>query len=305
MVDFYTPKHNEFLRDITPDFFVTFLELFTHIGAGPVIILFAVLYFWFGNARPRDRLLVLELGMISFAVVSGIKGIFEVARPLEQLQHTLWAPESYGGYSFPSAHAMSTATFYFSMAAVLDWKSAEIRYAIAGIITLLVAYSRVVIGVHYIEDVIVGTIIGLLIVYAGFKYFRGWHTSMFIYALIVSSIAFLLGSTEYTTLIVGVSAGAALGWEYVKVSDKDIDPKIASIILIGGIFLVLFPIFSYAITIFTLHWSTEVLGFGIAGLLLFLLPIKSENLDNTRAVKFVENKIPLLGDEKKVSDETI
>lgn len=58
-------------------------------------------------------------------------------------------------YSFPSGHTMHAVMFCWLSAATLPW-----LLAIVAPLTLLIAASRVGLGLHYISDVIAGAILG-------------------------------------------------------------------------------------------------------------------------------------------------
>ncbi len=71
-------------------------------------------------------------------------------------------------YSFPSGHSMVSACFYTLLSTFLSTLvKTHIIFAIGGIIILLIAYSRVYLGVHYPVDVITGVGLGLLIAMIG------------------------------------------------------------------------------------------------------------------------------------------
>jgi undecaprenyl-diphosphatase len=61
-------------------------------------------------------------------------------------------------FSFPSFHAM----FVFSLLPLLNKQYSKFKYVWI-IFAILVAFSRVYLGVHYLSDVLAGAIIGYLI----------------------------------------------------------------------------------------------------------------------------------------------
>jgi undecaprenyl-diphosphatase len=102
-------------------------------------------------------LLVLTIGG-QFAIVNLIKVIVDRARPaLDQLT-------SFSSSSFPSGHAASAAATFAVMALLLGRRrSRGVRAALAGgavAIAVIVAGTRVLLGVHWLTDVLAGLAIG-------------------------------------------------------------------------------------------------------------------------------------------------
>jgi membrane-associated phospholipid phosphatase len=99
-------------------------------------------------------------GIFLFAKLleTGLKLTFERARPsvVTHLQDA-------GGYSFPSGHTMTAVITYGLLAAVLMGRfRGRARYippVIATIIIVSVGFSRVYLGVHYLTDVLAGTLV--------------------------------------------------------------------------------------------------------------------------------------------------
>jgi membrane-associated phospholipid phosphatase len=89
---------------------------------------------------------------------TGLKLTFERARPsvVPHLQDA-------GGYSFPSGHTMTAVITYGLLAAVLvSQLRGRTRYVppvIAAVIILAVGFSRIYLGVHYLTDVLAGTLV--------------------------------------------------------------------------------------------------------------------------------------------------
>ncbi|HET9662271.1 MAG TPA: phosphatase PAP2 family protein [Thermomicrobiales bacterium] len=89
---------------------------------------------------------------------TGLKLTFERARPtvVPHLQDA-------GGYSFPSGHTMTAVITYGLLAAILVGQlNGRARYVppiMAALIIVTVGFSRVYLGVHYLTDVLAGTLV--------------------------------------------------------------------------------------------------------------------------------------------------
>ncbi len=68
------------------------------------------------------------------------------------------------GYGLPSGHVMNATVFYFFLAA---WVRKKWAWAVAAVLLFLMALSRVYLGTHFVQDVIVGFLISgtLLLMY--------------------------------------------------------------------------------------------------------------------------------------------
>ncbi|MFC7176849.1 phosphatase PAP2 family protein [Halosegnis marinus] len=64
------------------------------------------------------------------------------------------------GFTLPSGHATGSAAVYGAAALAFEVGRRRVRYAAAALVVVAVALSRVVIGVHYLTDVLVGVALG-------------------------------------------------------------------------------------------------------------------------------------------------
>jgi membrane-associated phospholipid phosphatase len=104
-------------------------------------------------AEPRRafRTLVV-LGLAAAALTLALKGLFALPRPPGAAE---------AGYGFPSGHALGAGAVYGGAAVAFDRLDARRRAAGAGTLVVLVALSRVVVGVHYLADVAAGAALGV------------------------------------------------------------------------------------------------------------------------------------------------
>lgn len=115
------------------------------------------------------------LALGSLAVTAGAKAAFAFPRPptagavaVENVFAPLVASAvDPTGFGFPSGHALAATLVYGGFAAFLRVGTRRTRIAVAGVITVVVAATRVVLGVHYPADVVAGVGFGVVAL-AGF-----------------------------------------------------------------------------------------------------------------------------------------
>jgi undecaprenyl-diphosphatase len=132
----------------------------TALGSGPIVILIALLVAAYAIASARPRIvLALAWTLVAFFLDNVLKLLFHHPRPTVAM---VALPDS---YSFPSGHAMAASALYVTLAliaAAAERRTGPRRLLIASgvAVALLVAWSRVYLGVHYLSDVIGGLLVG-------------------------------------------------------------------------------------------------------------------------------------------------
>ncbi len=111
-----------------------------------------LLLYWSGKRRLAVHLACTVL--LSLYVSFLLKAHFHIPRPAAAGLRILETTED---FSFPSGHAQSTASFWFFLALSSRKPSA---FLLGGVIVFLVAFSRMYLGVHYLEDVLSGALFG-------------------------------------------------------------------------------------------------------------------------------------------------
>jgi undecaprenyl-diphosphatase len=122
-------------------------------------ILLAISLLLFGQKRGRVALLLLVLGItLSDQVCNNLlKPLVGRVRPCNVLDDVHLLVNCTRSFSFPSSHA----TNIFTGTILLSFVYPRLRAALIGV-AILVAYSRVYVGVHYPFDVVAGAILGIL-----------------------------------------------------------------------------------------------------------------------------------------------
>ncbi len=138
---------------------INFMEIMTYFGDWfiPVIILLCLFLFlknkWYFYIMTCSYVLA---GLLSFVT----KYLINRPRPLEAL---IKIPTS---YSFPSGHTLTSIVFYLTICYLITINFKDYKRYLIMLLTLalilIIALSRIYLGVHYFSDVIGGLILGVL-----------------------------------------------------------------------------------------------------------------------------------------------
>ncbi|PUA33635.1 MAG: hypothetical protein B7O98_04275 [Zestosphaera tikiterensis] len=146
----------------------------------------------------------LSLVLFSVATNAVIKQIAAVERPPKEF----WRIEA-EGYSWPSRHAMTSATLWSYIA--LKFKNMALR--LVGLISVLgISYSRVALGVHWLNDVVWGVIFGVLIslIFYLIQKFLGEGLSITYLFLAITAVMSLIAGFNYGDIqalkVLGITA---------------------------------------------------------------------------------------------------
>jgi membrane-associated phospholipid phosphatase len=163
----------EFLADHRTAFLTKFFLTATAFGTFSVYILIITLIYVAWNKQLAIRLSVLLL--LTSSLNGLLKLIIRNPRPFVSdgtyLKKWAVSPETARGlateYSTPSGHAMSASAFYSYLYAVIGNRYIRI---IAVVAIVLIGLSRPYLGVHYVEDVLLGWAIGLCCALVSIRY---------------------------------------------------------------------------------------------------------------------------------------
>lgn len=139
----------------------------THLGDPTVVTALAALAalaLWLAGRRT-------DAGYVALARVAAVVAGFVAKEAIGRARPHLAQPvASASGYSFPSGHALGSAALYLSLALVAArmWRRARAWLLVAAVvISVAVATSRVLLGVHFPSDVVAGLILGWAIALVG------------------------------------------------------------------------------------------------------------------------------------------
>ncbi|WP_332897701.1 phosphatase PAP2 family protein [Haladaptatus sp. CMSO5] len=170
----------DFLRALIPEVLIPLFALVTQLGdLWFYFVVLSVLY-WLGPRTPlwrdgvdREKMayvIALTLGALSLTLA--LKGLFALPRPPapDVVPGSQFIPQTYhaayewlavsDGYGFPSGHALGSTVVWGGLALTLTVSTFRRRLATAAGIVALISLSRLILGVHYLVDILAGITLG-------------------------------------------------------------------------------------------------------------------------------------------------
>ncbi len=147
----------------------TAMGAITNLGSEYFYLAILCFLYWCVDVRGTLRLFVLFLSTVYIG--GALKEIVGRPRPFQAFPDLIRAryTETAGDMAFPSGHALDATVFwgYLAMVVRRRW-----LYVTAPIVVVLVAFSRLYLGLHWPTDVLGGVLIGLLLLGAAYILFR-------------------------------------------------------------------------------------------------------------------------------------
>lgn len=157
----------ESIRNPVLDFI---FSIITHLGEETVFLVLAIFFFW--CVSKREGYYILTVGLVGTVINQMLKLVFAIPRPwVKDPSFTVVdsAVEEATGYSFPSGHTQNV-TGTFGCIGRYSKRTPVRIFAIAVIV--LVAFSRMYLGVHTPLDVGVSLLIGSALTFALYPVFK-------------------------------------------------------------------------------------------------------------------------------------
>lgn len=217
-----------------PGVVVVAFALVTQLGDVWFLSTLVVSSYWLGSHTPRlgaavdrDRMgRVVGILLVSFTVVAVIKPLLSFPRPAgaavaphaDLVPGVLtgvyeWAATG-DGYGFPSGHALGSTLVYGGFAWAIRVGSRRQRVAfVAGMVGLL-SLSRLVLGLHFLVDVLVGAALGIFVLAVALRLASPRAVCGF--AALVGIVGLpVVGATPTVVAATGAAVGATLAWHAV------------------------------------------------------------------------------------------
>lgn len=208
---------------------VVLFGVITQLGDGWFLFLLGGSLYVAGDELPRwgiERrrgLFVFGLVVTYVGLIGVLKSVFQLPRPPGAAEPVTlqWLPSTLtvvldsittaDGSGFPSGHALGSTMVWGGLALVLHRGSLKTRIGAASVLVVLISVSRLVLGVHYAVDVVVG--IGLGVIALGALYWLASSGSepgrIFLVAVVIGILGLFV---DVTFDSVAATGGAVGGW---------------------------------------------------------------------------------------------
>jgi undecaprenyl-diphosphatase len=210
------------IAEIRSPFLDVIVGLMTRLGEQELLIIVICALYWCVNKKLAY--IMATVFFLSSLTVQGAKVTFRIERPWvidPTFNPVDGAITRATGYSFPSGHTQTGAAFFGTLGAYFKQVYLKIFFFI---LVILVAFSRMYLGVHTLLDVAVSIAITFLIIPITFKIFSGdkeckkrlLAISLFILIYAVASIIYafvlylngIIDQANVTDLLIAASAAA-------------------------------------------------------------------------------------------------
>lgn len=143
-----------------------FFSLISWLGNGKVWYILLILLPLFSSATgPRATAHMLFVGIVNLLVYKLVKANTRRPRPCNACEEIMRGAVPLDEFSFPSGHTMHAVGF--SIVAIAWFPQLTMLLAV---FTVLIALSRVVLGLHYPTDVMLGAVLGFLVARLSFLF---------------------------------------------------------------------------------------------------------------------------------------
>ena len=168
----------EFFQSLRNGFFDFFFNMISFLGEEYVYILIISIVYFAYNKKLGEYLAFMLMFTGLFNNV--LKGLFDRPRPFDAFENRVenLRPDTSTGMSFPSGHTQNFSAFWFAFAFKFkkNW-----LFITAAVLSILMAISRMYLGVHFLEDVIASIILGIVTAYGTYKLFQKYGDMMLFY----------------------------------------------------------------------------------------------------------------------------
>lgn len=206
--------HHEFgvetVRDLIPPAAIEVLEVITWLGDPAFLVVLVSLVYLL--VHREQGAFAIGLGVGALALTVGLKELLMFSRPPAALRLA-----EASGYGFPSGHALGATVVWGGLALVLDVWTRRKRLLVASAVIVLVALSRVALGVHYPFSAAAGVVIGVVyLTFAGIVTVYRPDRSLVLGVIVAGLAVVVAGASTDAMGVLGGGIGAVAAWMAVR-----------------------------------------------------------------------------------------
>jgi len=178
----------EFFQRMSSPFLDVLVELMTMLGEETIFILAVAFFLW--CASKKKGFAIFSTLFASLIGMSVLKALVKAPRPFQVVAQIEGKRiETATGYSFPSGHTTGAASFYSSLAVTYRkrWLS-----VVCAVLILMVALSRMYLGVHWPLDVFAGLALGITVTFVAYTWFSNLYDkpeALYTFSLVVGAVS--------------------------------------------------------------------------------------------------------------------
>ncbi|MDW8186118.1 MAG: phosphatase PAP2 family protein [Anaerolineae bacterium] len=204
------------LQALQPPWAIPFWRLMSFLGEEQAFLLILPALLW--GYRKREALYTASGLLLGSYLTFVLKDLFATPRPFhvapDQVRVLLPGGEALG-YGLPSGHALNAAALWGTLAGMIGRPSFTLS-AIA--LVFLIGFSRIVLGVHFVHDVLAGWGIGAMVAFLMARQAPLWIPRLtasrrrsLLLATGIVLLLFLIHGTRETAVPLGAWLGMAWG----------------------------------------------------------------------------------------------
>ncbi|SFC51261.1 PAP2 superfamily protein [Halobiforma haloterrestris] len=263
---------SELIRNVYPEAYTDIAAFVTELGGSTGLIVILAVMYWL--TWRRESALVAGYAVASIGFILFIKSIVALPRPPESVHLVPLTDDPYG---FPSGHAFMATVVYGGLLVVLDRYRDPLPLLGTVLLVTSISLSRVVLGLHYLGDVVAGAGMGVAFLGLLHRFARGNPQRAYATGAVIAVPAIVVSNgSPYALLALGGGIGGTLAVTRVEsMPERQSATEALLLSVIGSGYLVVLGTLESTIVTISLFGTVLVNALLVAGVLLLPAAVRS------------------------------